>query len=77
MTKIMTFLKVSHNPELVNLFFIHVLDELIGCTLDVLTGSNRTPDNKNIGTGFQRILHDIHPHATRQLRQGVFRPPPS
>jgi len=56
--------QICQNPELVNLFFIHVLDELIGCTFDVLACRDRTPDNKNIGIGFQRILNDIHPHAT-------------
>ena len=45
-------LKVSHHTELVNLFLIEFVEELIGCVFDVFACGNCTADNKNIRSGF-------------------------
>ena len=72
---ILAFLKIRHNPELVNLFLIEFIDELIGRVLDILACGDCTADNEDICTGFQCVLDDIDPVLHRQLRQGVFHLP--
>lgn len=44
-------LEIRHNPELVDLFLVHLPGELIGCVANILRCGNCTADNEHIGTG--------------------------
>ena len=54
-------LEISHHTELIDFFLFKFIDKLIRCMFDVLACSNCTPDNKNIGAGFQCIPDYVDP----------------
>ena len=59
----MMYLEIRHNPELVDLFPVELLQELIRCVRYVLRRGDRTANNKNIGTGLQGVFHNVDPDA--------------
>src|SRR5271157_4552213 len=56
-------LEIRHNPELVDLFPVELVEELIGCMLDVLARGDTAADHKDIRTGFEGVLYDLDPDA--------------
>lgn len=63
------YLKIGHNPELVDLFPVELVEELIGGMLDILRGSDRTADHENVSTGLEGVLHNIHAYAAGRCNE--------
>jgi hypothetical protein len=56
-------LKISHNPELIDLFPVELVKELIGCVPDVLNRRDALADHEDVRACLEGVFDDFDPDA--------------
>ena len=73
----MMYLEIRHDPELVDLFPVELVEELVGCVFDILARGDAAADHEDIGAGLQGVFDNFDTDAAGGCAEEFSSRPPS